>query len=98
MVSVSRKDRVLFEYYDLHGKKHRKEFDGLQARVIQHEMDHLEGVSMFDKSIDTKFNRDWLAYARLERLLSSVPKKALEQYGRRIPHKMLLEGLFAGKY
>ena len=95
---VNRRDGILFEYQDVQGKKIRKEFSGIQARIIQHEMDHLEGVTMFDRAVETKFNRDWLTYARLERLLGSVPKKALMKYGSKIPHRELLEGLFGGKY
>jgi len=34
--------------YDLNGKRKQFEFTGLWARVIQHELDHLEGVLICD--------------------------------------------------
>ena len=35
--------------YDLSGNKMDEEVDGLRARVIQHEFDHLQGVLFFDR-------------------------------------------------
>lgn len=45
---VKRPSRITLEYYDRHGRKHRQTFDGLIARVIQHEYDHLEGILFTD--------------------------------------------------
>lgn len=46
--NVYRKDTILIEYYDEAWKKHQKTFNGLTARVIQHEYDHIEGVLFTD--------------------------------------------------
>ncbi|WP_281542725.1 peptide deformylase [Maribacter aestuarii] len=46
---VSRKDTIKITYQDENFKKHTKTFDGLLARVIQHEYDHIEGVLFTDK-------------------------------------------------
>ncbi|GLB51676.1 peptide deformylase [Neptunitalea chrysea] len=46
---VFRKDVVKIEYYDENFEKHVEEFDGLAARVIQHEYDHVEGILFTDK-------------------------------------------------
>jgi peptide deformylase len=46
--SVSRKKKVRIEYYDANFKLQDKIFDGITARVIQHEYDHLEGVLFVD--------------------------------------------------
>lgn len=46
---VLRKDTVTIEYYDEKFKKHTETFDGLIARVIQHEYDHIQGVLFTDK-------------------------------------------------
>lgn len=46
---VSRKDTVQMTYLDENFKEHSKTFDGLLARVIQHEYDHIEGVLFTDK-------------------------------------------------
>ena len=46
---VLRKPTLTIEYYDEKFKKHTETYDGLIARVIQHEYDHIEGVLFTDK-------------------------------------------------
>jgi len=46
---VSRKDTINIEYMDEHFKVHTHTYDGLLARVIQHEYDHIEGILFTDK-------------------------------------------------
>ena len=46
---VIRKPKIKIQYQDDNFKIHSKEFDGLLARVIQHEYDHIEGVLFTDK-------------------------------------------------
>lgn len=46
---VSRQGTIKITYLDENFKKHSKTFDGLLARVIQHEYDHIEGVLFTDK-------------------------------------------------
>tara|TARA_B100000497_G_scaffold7898_2_gene8205 strand:- start:32320 stop:32910 length:591 start_codon:yes stop_codon:yes gene_type:complete len=46
---VFRNDTIKIEYLDKNFKKHIKEFDGIVARIIQHEYDHIEGVLFTDK-------------------------------------------------
>jgi len=46
---VSRKPNIVMEYYDEHFKKHTESYDGVIARVIQHEYDHIEGKLFTDK-------------------------------------------------
>ena len=46
---VSRCPKIKVEYQDEDFKTHVKEFDGLIARVIQHEYDHIEGILFTDK-------------------------------------------------
>jgi peptide deformylase len=45
---VFRKPKIKIKYYDQHFKKHEKEFDDMNARVIQHEYDHIEGKLFID--------------------------------------------------
>ena len=45
---VYRKPKIKIRYYDRHFKKHEKEFDDMNARVIQHEYDHIEGKLFID--------------------------------------------------
>ncbi len=46
---VFRQPIVTLEYFDENFKKHTEDFDGLVARVIQHEYDHIEGILFTDK-------------------------------------------------
>lgn len=46
--NVSRKSTIKIKYLDKDFKEHTKEFDGLTARVIQHEYDHIEGILFTD--------------------------------------------------
>ncbi len=46
---VTRHDKIAIEYYDENFQKHTEEYDGLRARVIQHEYDHIEGILFTDK-------------------------------------------------
>ena len=47
--SVLRQPEIKIQYFDENFNKHVKSFDGLLARVIQHEYDHVEGVLFTDK-------------------------------------------------
>ena len=46
---VYRKEKITIEYYDAYFNKKIGVFDGMIARVIQHEYDHIEGVLFTDK-------------------------------------------------
>ena len=46
---VFRQPRIKIKYQDEEFNEHVKEFDGLLARVIQHEYDHIEGILFTDK-------------------------------------------------
>lgn len=45
---VFREEKLKLRYYDLDWKEHVEEFDGIAARIIQHEYDHLEGIMFVD--------------------------------------------------
>ncbi|WP_194767848.1 peptide deformylase [Tamlana sp. I1] len=46
---VFRKPNITIEYLDENFEAHTESFDGLVARVIQHEYDHIDGVLFTDK-------------------------------------------------
>ena len=56
-VNVSRSETVIFSYQDTEGNSHEGEFSGLMARVIQHEMDHLNGRLIIDHATIVERNR-----------------------------------------
>jgi peptide deformylase len=49
-VPVERANSIVVEGKDPQGDALRLELDGLPARVIQHELDHLDGVLIFDRT------------------------------------------------
>lgn len=46
---VYRKEKITIEYYDEDFNKQTDVYDGLIARVIQHEYDHIEGILFTDR-------------------------------------------------
>ncbi|MBT8263088.1 MAG: peptide deformylase [Bacteroidia bacterium] len=46
---VFRKPQITMEYMDENFKKHKETYDGIVARIIQHEYDHIEGILFTDK-------------------------------------------------
>ena len=46
---VFRNEKIKIKYFDENFNEHLEEYDGLAARVIQHEYDHIEGVLFTDK-------------------------------------------------
>jgi peptide deformylase len=56
---VSRKPNITIEYFDEKFVKHKEKYDGVIARVIQHEYDHIEGKLFTD--IISPFKRKMIA-------------------------------------
>lgn len=48
-LDIERPEEVVVKYRDTKGKPHIERFSGLTSRVIQHEVDHLDGIVMTDK-------------------------------------------------
>lgn len=46
---IKRKDTLTITFVDVDFKEHTETYDGLLARVIQHEYDHIEGILFTDK-------------------------------------------------
>ena len=63
---VRRPLEITVEALDERGTKYRRDFDGILARVIQHEYDHIEGVLFLD----------YLTERKRERLLKHYRKPA----------------------
>ena len=45
---ISRRQFLVIRYFDENWVQHEEEFDGVQARIIQHEHDHVEGILFTD--------------------------------------------------
>lgn len=64
-VEMLRPRRVLLEALDLDGNEVRIEAEDLLARLFQHELDHLEGVLMFDRMTPDQRKEALVEYGRL---------------------------------
>ena len=47
--NIYRPESIEIEYYDLEGKLHKESHSGLLAKVLQHEIDHLNGILIVDR-------------------------------------------------
>ncbi|MGC8660866.1 MAG: peptide deformylase [Desulfomonilaceae bacterium] len=68
-VDVKRAARVQVEGIDIEGKPVKIEGEGLVARVLQHEIDHLEGKTLLDHSSALKRN---LYHRRIKKLQRGI--------------------------
>jgi peptide deformylase len=48
-LDIERPEEIIVKYRDTKGKPHIERFVGMTSRVIQHEVDHLDGIVMIDK-------------------------------------------------
>jgi len=62
-VPVDRPTEVTLEGFDLDGNPIRFDLEGIQARVVQHELDHLDGTLTIDRT-DPESRRDALRRLR----------------------------------
>jgi peptide deformylase len=46
---MRRDARIVVRYQDVHGQRHERHAEGHFAHVVQHELDHLDGVLYFDR-------------------------------------------------
>jgi len=62
LVPVTRPKAVTVQWTAETGEIHMNDFDGVEARIIQHEFDHLNGVVTFDRIAPeqrARFERDY---------------------------------------
>ncbi|MFC1619052.1 peptide deformylase [Candidatus Neomarinimicrobiota bacterium] len=72
--TISRPEKILVQYQDETGEIHKEYVEGLLARVIQHEVDHLNGVYYIDHLTPTKL-------AILDKRLSEISEKGVPSSG-----------------
>lgn len=49
-LKISRPSEVNVEYFDFNGEKHNVSFSGLTSHIVQHELDHLDGIVYTERS------------------------------------------------
>ena len=65
-VEIARPKEVHITGYDLDGHEVQIEADELQARLFQHELDHLDGVLMFDRMTPEQRKEAMTEWRRLQ--------------------------------
>ncbi len=46
---IERPEELTIRYFDENWEEHEESFDGIKARIIQHEYDHIEGILFTDR-------------------------------------------------
>jgi len=69
---IARKERIVVRFVDLDGREHEEEYTGFLARIIQHELDHLDGRLIIDRM-------DPVARIINKRILRSLEKANREE-------------------
>jgi len=69
---VARPERILVRYQDLDGATHELECDGLLARCIQHEVDHLNGILFIDRM-------EKQTYTEIKKEVQSLKQETLDR-------------------
>lgn len=52
--NVLRAEKIALDYFDAEGVKHQLSTEGFEARAIQHELDHLDGVLFIDRVVSRR--------------------------------------------
>ncbi|MCL1786051.1 MAG: peptide deformylase [Alphaproteobacteria bacterium] len=66
-VDVARPESIVVEWTDEFGDKHSQKISGIVARVVQHEIDHLDGILFID----------YLSSAKREMVMNKVKKRKI---------------------
>jgi peptide deformylase len=79
---VERPDRVTLKWLDKEGAPQQQEFDGLHATVIQHEVDHLDGILFLKRLSRLQRERMEKKYAKFLPDFIEHPKYAISVQGQ----------------
>jgi peptide deformylase len=64
---AARYEKIRLVWQDKKAQRHEKDFDGLLAQVIQHEVDHLNGVLFVDRVKDPKTYVTFSEYKKIRK-------------------------------
>ena len=84
---VSRPPKVHIRYYDENWEQHEEVFEGIAARVVQHEYDHIEGI-LFTEHLSAFKKR--LIKSKLEKISKG---KIRQDYKMRFPGERKSRGM-----
>lgn len=52
--NVIRAEKIQFTAFDEYGRQHHYETEGFEARAVQHEVDHLDGILFIDRLVSRR--------------------------------------------
>ena len=67
---------VYVKYQNLHGEIQTRKFKDMAAKVIQHEVDHLDGIEYFKRAHTVNLERFKRKWEKMRRVLKKVAKTA----------------------
>ena len=71
LAKVRRNLAIEVQYRDLEGKRHHFRAEGALSELLQHEIDHLDGILTIDRAIDSRhivFKDEWEKWEREEKV------------------------------
>jgi peptide deformylase len=80
---VKRPARVKVQAWNERGRPFNLDADGMLARAIQHEYDHLEGILFFDRLNDRQRNKFLTKWAKAKKKLENQAKHAHPKFSSR---------------
>jgi peptide deformylase len=69
---IRRPENVTVEFFDEYGVKQERQYGGLWARAFQHEYDHLQGLTFFDRMNFVQANSALKKYKKFTKI---IPKE-----------------------
>jgi peptide deformylase len=80
-ITVKRAKKILVEFQDVDGKTNQMRTEGFTARCIQHEIDHLDGITFIHAL--SSLQRDVMTrkMKKARKKVERAQKKLVEQYG-----------------
>lgn len=60
-LDIARAEKVTVIHRDIEGARHRMNAEGLTARMVQHEVDHLDGILITDR-VDKTLHKKYVVY------------------------------------
>ncbi len=82
-LDVERPEKIVLKYQTVDQEWHEDEFDGLLARAIQHEMDHLNGIFIVDRVSETqkiKYKKELKELATESKIREKIKNKNKENF------------------
>lgn len=76
IVRIRRPQSVRVRYYNASGELITKVFEGMMARVVQHEIDHLNGIDYTDRASDINLKNAKRKYKLMRRTLNKLERLA----------------------